>query len=86
MDLGEGRGDVHPWPDRKEAWVVGALEMGIRDYVAKCGFQKILVGLSGGVDSAGTAEGTVTPDNESTLFRGLSTAFTADASYCFLIA
>jgi NAD+ synthase (glutamine-hydrolysing) len=29
-----------------------ALVMGTRDYVRKCGFSKVLVGLSGGVDSA----------------------------------
>lgn len=29
-----------------------ALALGIRDYVRKCGFKKVLVGLSGGIDSA----------------------------------
>jgi NAD+ synthase (glutamine-hydrolysing) len=29
-----------------------ALVMGTRDYVRKCGFEKVLVGLSGGIDSA----------------------------------
>ncbi len=29
-----------------------ALVLGTRDYVRKCGFQKVLVGLSGGIDSA----------------------------------
>src|SRR5207253_10716663 len=29
-----------------------ALVMGTRDYVRKCGFSKVLVGLSGGIDSA----------------------------------
>lgn len=33
-----------------QAW--SALVLGLRDYVAKCGFQKVLVGLSGGIDSA----------------------------------
>jgi NAD+ synthetase len=32
-----------------------ALVMGTKDYVGKCGFQKCLIGLSGGVDSALTA-------------------------------
>jgi NAD+ synthase (glutamine-hydrolysing) len=31
-----------------------ALILGIRDYVAKCGFKKVLLGLSGGIDSAVT--------------------------------
>ncbi len=30
----------------------GALVLGTRDYVTKCGFRKALVGLSGGIDSA----------------------------------
>ena len=29
-----------------------ALELGLRDYVRKCGFQSVVLGLSGGVDSA----------------------------------
>ena len=29
-----------------------ALVLGTRDYVAKCGFRKVIVGLSGGIDSA----------------------------------
>jgi NAD+ synthase (glutamine-hydrolysing) len=33
-----------------EMW--GALVLGTRDYVRKCGFSKVLVGLSGGIDSA----------------------------------
>jgi NAD+ synthetase len=34
----------------KEAW--NALVLGTRDYVIKCGFQKVLLGLSGGIDSS----------------------------------
>src|SRR4030095_14419215 len=29
--------------------------LGVRDYTRKCGFQKVLLGLSGGIDSAVTA-------------------------------
>ena len=29
-----------------------ALELGLRDYVRKCGFSKVVLGLSGGIDSA----------------------------------
>jgi NAD+ synthetase len=32
-----------------------ALVLGLRDYVNKCGFQRVLLGLSGGIDSAVTA-------------------------------
>jgi hypothetical protein len=29
-----------------------ALSLGVRDYVHKCGFQSVIIGLSGGIDSA----------------------------------
>jgi len=29
-----------------------ALVLGVRDYVQKCGFQKVVIGLSGGIDSS----------------------------------
>lgn len=35
-----------------EEEILRALEMGLRDYLAKCGFGKCLIGLSGGIDSA----------------------------------
>lgn len=35
--------------------IYGALVVGVRDYVRKNGFEKVLVGLSGGIDSAVTA-------------------------------
>lgn len=35
--------------------VYRALVLGIRDYVQKCGFQSVVLGLSGGIDSALTA-------------------------------
>ncbi len=37
------------------AHIHDALVLGTRDYVNKCGFQKVVLGLSGGVDSAVTA-------------------------------
>jgi NAD+ synthetase len=40
-----------PWP-RSEAAVLNGLIMGTRDYASKCGFKKVLVGLSGGIDSS----------------------------------
>jgi NAD+ synthase (glutamine-hydrolysing) len=39
-------------PDDPVASTYGALLMGLRDYVGKCGFHQVLVGLSGGIDSA----------------------------------
>jgi NAD+ synthase (glutamine-hydrolysing) len=35
--------------------VLSALVLGVKDYVAKCGFRSAVVGLSGGIDSALTA-------------------------------
>ncbi len=35
--------------------VFGLLIYGLRDYVKKCGFKKVALGLSGGIDSALTA-------------------------------
>ena len=39
----------------EEASAYGALVLGTKDYVRKCGFQRAIVGLSGGIDSALTA-------------------------------
>jgi NAD+ synthetase len=39
------------WPVREQQ-LFSALSLGIRDYVHKCGFKSVLVGLSGGIDSA----------------------------------
>jgi NAD+ synthetase len=36
----------------REQQLFSALTLGIRDYVHKCGFKSIIVGLSGGIDSA----------------------------------
>ncbi len=48
-------GDMHPQAEGEEASAYGALVLGTRDYVYKCGFQKAIIGLSGGIDSALTA-------------------------------
>lgn len=39
-------------PTCEEAELWSALVLGVRDYVRKCGFSKIVLGLSGGIDSA----------------------------------
>ena len=36
----------------REQQIFSALSLGIRDYVHKCGFKSVIVGLSGGIDSA----------------------------------
>jgi NAD+ synthase (glutamine-hydrolysing) len=48
-------GDLHEQPAGDEAGAYAALVLGTRDYVRKCGFRKVLIGLSGGIDSALTA-------------------------------
>ena len=40
-----------PWPTEEES-VLKGLILGTKDYSVKCGFSKVLVGLSGGIDSA----------------------------------
>jgi NAD+ synthase (glutamine-hydrolysing) len=45
-------GDRRPVDPSEDAAVYEALVLGTRDYVTKCGFSKVLIGLSGGVDSA----------------------------------
>lgn len=45
-------GDIHPETDDESEATYRALVLGTRDYVQKCGFSKVLVGLSGGIDSA----------------------------------
>jgi len=48
-------GEMHEQIEGEEASAYQALVLGTRDYVHKCGFQRAIVGLSGGIDSALTA-------------------------------
>ena len=43
------------WEEEKLEAIHRALVLGLRDYVAKCGFSGVVLGLSGGIDSALTA-------------------------------
>ncbi|HZL55770.1 MAG TPA: NAD+ synthase [Bryobacteraceae bacterium] len=55
VDTVTRQGDLHAnLPDESEA-VYEALVLGTRDYIRKCGFSKVLIGLSGGIDSSLTA-------------------------------
>ncbi|MBN1461727.1 MAG: NAD+ synthase, partial [Armatimonadetes bacterium] len=55
VDTETWQGEAHEnLPDEDEA-VYEALVLGTRDYIRKCGFSKVLIGLSGGVDSSLTA-------------------------------
>ncbi len=49
------QGEMHEQIEGEEASAYAALVLGTRDYVRKCGFGKVIVGLSGGIDSALTA-------------------------------
>ncbi len=54
-DITTAEGDKHAsLPDECEA-VYEALVLGTRDYIRKCGFERVLIGLSGGIDSSLTA-------------------------------
>jgi NAD+ synthase (glutamine-hydrolysing) len=48
-------GEMHEQIVGDEATAYSALVLGTRDYMHKCGFQKAIIGLSGGIDSALTA-------------------------------
>lgn len=48
-------GEIHEQVTGVEASIYSALVLGTRDYVRKCGFEKVIIGLSGGIDSALTA-------------------------------
>jgi len=48
-------GEMHEQIAGEEASAYEALVLGTRDYVRKCGFERVIVGLSGGIDSALTA-------------------------------
>jgi len=59
-------GAIHEQIDGDDASAYAALVLGTRDYMYKCGFQKAIIGLSGGIDSALTAAiaaDAVGPDN-----------------------
>jgi NAD+ synthase (glutamine-hydrolysing) len=52
FDTTTGQGEIHAQPSEEIAYAYAALTTGTRDYVNKCGFKKVLIGLSGGIDSA----------------------------------
>ncbi len=62
--------------------VLKALIMGTRDYVTKCDFSKVVLGLSGGIDSALTAfiaSKALGPENVLTVF--MPSAYTSKENY-----
>jgi NAD+ synthetase len=54
-DLDRPEGNRIEKPSEKIESVYKALVLGVRDYVAKTGFKSVVLGLSGGIDSAVTA-------------------------------
>ena len=48
--IGQNR-ESRDFPPREQQ-IFSALSLGIRDYVRKCGFKSVILGLSGGIDSA----------------------------------
>jgi NAD+ synthase (glutamine-hydrolysing) len=66
FDSATGTGDIHAQPQEEIVIAHQALVCGTRDYVRKCGFHKVVVGLSGGIDSAvvaAIAAAAVGPEN-----------------------
>ena len=66
FDTPTSTGDVRPQPADELEVAYLALVCGTRDYVRKCGFQKVIIGLSGGIDSAVVAciaVGALGPEN-----------------------
>jgi NAD+ synthase (glutamine-hydrolysing) len=55
IDLMTSAGTIAPDDFQAEAEIWNALVLGVRDYARKTGFRKVLLGLSGGIDSALTA-------------------------------
>ncbi len=52
FDPFEGTGDQRADRSGEDEASYSAIVLGTRDYIRKCGFRKVLVGLSGGIDSA----------------------------------
>lgn len=55
VDLDSGQGQRHESHPQELDAVYEALVLGTRDYILKCGFRQVLIGLSGGIDSSLTA-------------------------------
>jgi len=58
--------EIREGPASETAAIFQALGLGTRDYVSKCGFEKVIIGLSGGIDSslvAAIAADAIGPEN-----------------------
>lgn len=52
FDTTTGNGTIHEVSTTENQAILKALIMGTRDYVTKCGFKRVVLGSSGGIDSA----------------------------------
>ncbi len=74
-------GKIAKLPKKREAWIAMALEMGLRDYAKKTGVARVILGLSGGIDSAVAACIAVRALGEANVLGILlPTRFTSNAS------
>jgi len=81
FDSEAGTGDIRPQPPEELETAYRALVCGTRDYVRKCGFRKVIVGLSGGIDSsvvAAIAAAALGPEN--VLGVGMPGPFSSEGS------
>jgi NAD+ synthase (glutamine-hydrolysing) len=80
VDLDAPSGRIEPTAD-EIARLSAALKLGLRDYVTKCGFTSVVLGLSGGIDSAvvaALAADALGPENVYAL--GLPSRYSSDHS------
>lgn len=52
IDLDSKTNAINDYPENKEELIFKALSLGLGDYLKKCRFEKALIGISGGIDSA----------------------------------
>ena len=83
FDSVTGEGDIRPVIEDELDAAFRALVLGTRDYVRKCGFTKVAVGLSGGVDSALVAAIAVEAlGKENVLGAGMPGPYSSAGSLC----
>ena len=81
FDVDTGVGDIHPERLAPDEAAYEALVLGTRDYIRKCGFRSVLVGLSGGIDSALVAAiGTEAVGKENVIGVGMPGPYSSEHS------
>src|SRR5579862_1489318 len=81
FDSVTGKGEIREGMDDEYEAAYKALVLGTRDYVRKCGFKKVVIGLSGGIDSALVAVIAVDAlGRENVLGVGMPGPYSSDAS------